>query len=146
MTAIKWMSRNARENRETAESVRAEMGAMGEQIDRTFSLAQKKGVWIVFGTDAGVFPHGMNAEEFIYMVNAGMSPLQAIQSATIEGAKLLRIERSLGSIETGKLADLVAIPGDPLADISLMKRISFVMKDGIIYKQKGEVVLPIGDL
>jgi len=146
MTAIKWMSRNAREERETAESVRTEMGTMGEQIDRTFSLAFKKGVWIVFGTDAGVFPHGMNAEEFLYMVNAGMQPLQAIQSATIEGAKLLRIERSLGSIETGKLADLVAVQGDPLVDISLMKRIAFVMKDGVVYKQSGEVVLPIGDL
>jgi len=145
MTAMKWMSKNARENRETAESVRAEMASMGEQIDRTFSMAYKSGVWIVFGTDAGVFPHGMNADEFTYMVNAGMPPLEAIQSATIEGAKLLRIDRELGSIETGKLADLVAVPGDPLADISLLKGISFLMKDGVVYKQNGAVVLPIGD-
>ncbi len=88
----------------------------------------------------------MNADEFIYMVNAGMPPLQTIQSATIEAAKLLRIQKSLGSIETGKLADIVAVRGDPLADISLMKKISFVMKDGILYKENDVVVLPIGDL
>jgi len=146
MTAMKWMSNNARENRETAESVRREMASMGEQIDRTFSMAYKSGVWIVFGTDAGVFPHGMNADEFTYMVHAGMPALKTIQSATIEGAKLLRIDKELGSIESGKLADLVAVPGDPLTDISLMRRVSFVMKDGILYKKNGVVVLPIGDL
>jgi len=146
MTAIKWMSRNARENRETAESIRKEYATMDEQIDRTFALAYKKGVWIVFGTDAGVFPHGMNAEEFVYMVNAGMPPLQTIQSATIEAARLLRIEQSLGSIESGKLADLVAVKGDPLKDISVMKNIAFVMKDGTVYKEKGAVAIPIGDL
>jgi imidazolonepropionase-like amidohydrolase len=145
MTAIKWMSRNAREERETAESIRGEMAGMGEQIDRTFALALKKGVWIVFGTDAGVFPHGMNADEFVHMVNAGMPALQTIQSATIEAAKLLRVEQSLGSIEVGKLADLVGVRGDPLVDIALMKVVSFVMKDGVIYKENDTVVLPIGD-
>jgi imidazolonepropionase-like amidohydrolase len=134
MTAIKWMAGNARENKETAESVRGQMGAMDEQIDKTFALAYKKGVWIVFGTDAGVFPHGMNADEFVFMVRAGMPAMQAIQSATIEAAKLLNITASLGSIEPGKLADLVAVRGDPLADISLLKQVSFVMKDGIVYK------------
>ena len=88
----------------------------------------------------------MNADEFGYMVNAGMPALKAIQSATIESAKLLKIETSLGSIEPGKLADLVGVRGDPLADISLMKAISFVMKDGVIYKENDEVVLPIGDM
>jgi imidazolonepropionase-like amidohydrolase len=135
MTAIKWMSQNARENKETAESIRGQLGTMGEQIDKTFALAYKKGLWIVFGTDAGVFPHGMNADEFVFMVEAGMPPMEAIQSATIEGAKLLNIAPSLGSIEAGKLADLVAVRGDPLADISLMKQISFVMKDGVVYKE-----------
>ena len=146
MTAIKWMANNAKEQRETSESIRAEMAGMGDQIDRTFALAYKQGVWIVFGTDAGVFPHGMNAEEFVYMVNAGMPPLQTIQSATIEAAKLLRIEKTLGSIEAGKLADLVAVHGDPIADISLMKTVSFIMKDGIVYKQNNTVMVPIGDL
>jgi len=146
MTAIKWMARNARENRETAESIRGQLVSMGEQIDKTFAMAYRKGVWIVFGTDAGVFPHGRNAEEFGYMVNAGMPPLKAIQSATIEAARLLRIDKSLGSIEPGKLADLVAVRGDPLADISLMRSVSLVIKDGVLYKQNGEVVLPIGDM
>ena len=111
---------------------------MGEQIDDSFRLAREEGVWIVFGSDSGVFPHGMNADEFVYMVGAGMSPLEAIQSATLEAARLLRIEHKLGSIEAGKLADLVAVPGDPLADIALMKSVSFVMKDGVVYKQNGE--------
>jgi imidazolonepropionase-like amidohydrolase len=146
MTASKWSARKAREQKEVAKDVREEMADMGNQIDRTFAMAYKKGVWIVFGSDSGVFPHGMNADEFGYMVAAGMQPLEAIQSSTIEAAKLLRIEKSLGSIEPGKLADLVAVRGDPLADISLMKNVSFVMKDGAIYKQDNKVAMPIGDI
>jgi imidazolonepropionase-like amidohydrolase len=145
LTAIKWSSRNAREGRETAESIRGQMATLDEEIDKTFAMAYEKGVWIVFGSDAGVFPHGMNADEFVYMVNAGMPALEAIQSATIEAARLLRIEQSLGSIQPGKLADLVAVRGDPLTDISLMKAISFVMKDGVIYKENDAVVLPAGE-
>jgi imidazolonepropionase-like amidohydrolase len=145
LTAIKWSSRNAREGRETAESIRGQMATLDEEIDETFAMAYEKGVWIVFGSDAGVFPHGMNADEFVYMVNAGMPALAAIQSATIEAAKLLRIEQSLGSIEPGKLADLVAVRGDPLTDISLLKAVSFVMKDGVIYKENDAVVLPAGE-
>ena len=145
LTAIKWMSRNAREQRETADSIREEMSRMGDIADRTFAMAYREGVWIVFGSDAGVFPHGMNAEEFVYMVDAGMPALEAIQSATLEAAKLLRIEESLGSIETGKLADLVAVRGNPLDNIALLKDISFLMKDGIVYKQDGEVVVRIGE-
>jgi imidazolonepropionase-like amidohydrolase len=145
LTAIKWSSRNAREGRETAESIRGQMATLDEEIDETFAMAYEKGVWIVFGSDAGVFPHGMNADEFVYMVNAGMPALEAIQSATIEAAKLLRIEQSLGSIEPGKLADLVAVRGDPLTDISLMKAVSFVMKDGVIYKENDAVILPAGE-
>jgi imidazolonepropionase-like amidohydrolase len=145
MTASKWSARMAKEQKEVAADVREEMARMGDQIDKTFAMAYKKGVWIVFGSDSGVFPHGMNADEFGYMVAAGMSPLEAIQSSTIEAAKLLRIDQSLGSIEPGKLADLVAVHGDPLADISLMKTISFIMKDGAIYKEDNRVVMPIGD-
>jgi imidazolonepropionase-like amidohydrolase len=89
----------------------------------------------MFGTDAGVFPHGQNAREFQYMVEAGMPPMAAIQSATIVAARFLRVDDRLGSIERGKTADLVAVPGDPLADITALQRVSFVMKGGAVYKQ-----------
>jgi len=108
---------------------------MGPQIDSTVKKAYEKGLWIVFGTDAGVFPHGINAREFEYMVGAGVPPMTAMLSATIEAAKLLRIDDHLGSIESGKLADLVAVKGDPLEDITLLQNVNFVMKDGVIYKQ-----------
>lgn len=146
MTASKWSARMAKEQKEVAQDVREQMAGMGDQIDKTFAMAYKKGVWIVFGSDAGVFPHGMNADEFVHMVAAGMPPLEAIQSSTIEAAKLLRIDKTLGSIEPGKLADLVAVHGNPLADISLMKNVSFIMKEGMIYKEDDKVVMPIGDL
>lgn len=144
LTALKTMSRNAREERETAESIRGEMSSIGDIADDTFAMAYREGVWIVFGSDAGVFPHGMNAEEFVYMVEAGMPELDAIRSATLEAAKLLGIESTLGSIEGGKLADIVGVRGDPLKDITLLKQVSFVMKDGIIYKQGGEAMLRVG--
>jgi len=143
MTASKWSARMAKEQREVAKDVREEMAGMGDQIDKTVAMAYRKGVWIVFGSDAGVFPHGMNADEFGYMVAAGMPPLATIQSSTIEAAKLLRIDKTLGSIEPGKLADVVAVRGDPLSDISLMKQIAFIMKDGAIYKEGGKVVMTI---
>lgn len=143
LTAIKWMSRNAREERETAESIRQELANLGEVAEDTFAMAYREGLWIVFGSDAGVFPHGMNADEFVHMTNAGMPALEAIQSATIEAAKLLRIESTLGSIESGKLADLIGVRGNPEDDISLLKDVSFIMKDGIVYKQDGDVVVSI---
>lgn len=109
--------------------------AIGPQIQSTFAQAYKTGVNIAFGTDAGIFPHGQNWKEFVYMHEAGMPAMQAIQTATINAARLLRIDDKLGSVEAGKLADLVAVPGNPLQDIELMGQVSFVMKDGVIYKQ-----------
>lgn len=109
--------------------------ATGAAMVATFQRAQQAGVKIAFGTDQGVAPHGDNAKEFIYMVEAGMPPMKAIQSATLEGAKLLGVEKDLGTVTAGKFADLVAVPGDPLADISLMTKVSFVMKGGVVYKQ-----------
>ncbi len=115
--------------------VRPKAAAIGPLIQATFQRAYAGGVKIAFGTDQGVAPHGDNAKEFIYMVEAGMPPMKAIQSATLEAAKLVEAEKDLGTVESGKIADLVAVPGDPLADISLMTKVSFVMKAGKVYKQ-----------
>jgi imidazolonepropionase-like amidohydrolase len=115
--------------------VQAKAAAIGPLIQQTFARAYKAGVKIALGTDQGVAPHGENAKEFVYMVEAGMPPMKAIQAGTIEGARLIGREKDFGSIEKGKLADIVAVPGDPLADISLMTKVSFVMKAGVIYKQ-----------
>jgi imidazolonepropionase-like amidohydrolase len=115
--------------------VRPKAAMIGPLIQATFKRAYEAGVKIAFGTDQGVAPHGDNAKEFIYMVEAGMPPMKAIQAATLEAAKLIEMEKDLGTVESGKIADLVAVPGDPLADISLMTKVSFVMKAGKVYKQ-----------
>ena len=116
------------------EIIRPKAASVGPQIGNTFSKAYKKGVKIAFGTDAGVQPHGTNWEEFVFMVDNGMPEMKAIQSATMETAKLLKIENTLGSIEAGKIADIIAVEGDPLDDISVLKDIVLVMKDGKAYK------------
>lgn len=108
--------------------------AVGPKLQATFAKAYKKGVKIAFGTDAGIFPHGLNAKEFVYMTEAGMPAMEAIQSATLSSAKLLRIDDKFGSIEVGKIADLIAVKGNPLDDITLMGDVSFVMKDGAIHR------------
>lgn len=115
--------------------VRPKAAAIGPLIQETFSRAYKAGVKIAFGTDQGVAPHGDNAKEFIYMVEAGMPAMKAIQSATLEAARLVELEKDLGTVEPGKLADLVAVAGDPLADIAAVTKVKFVMKGGKIYKQ-----------
>jgi len=116
--------------------VRPKAAAIGPQIHDTFARAYKAGVKIAFGTDSGVSPHGENAREFALMVEAGMPPMKAIQAATMEGARLLRVEKDLGSIEKGKFADLVAVAGDPLEDIAIMTDVRFVMKAGVVYKNE----------
>ena len=107
---------------------------IGPLIQATAGRAYKAHVKIAFGTDAAVYPHGENAHEFELMVGAGMPPMFCIQAATVNAATLLRHEKELGSIAAGKIADVVAVPGNPIDDISLMKRVSFVMKEGIVYK------------
>ena len=99
-----------------------------------FQKALKMGVKICFGTDVGAFEHGTSAREFARMVDYGMKPIDAIRSATIRGAQLLRMEKQIGSIETGKLADIIAVEGDPLKDIKALTTVKFVMKDGKVYK------------
>lgn len=108
---------------------------IGPKIQGTFGQAYKKGVSIAFGTDAGVFPHGLNAKEFGYMVEAGMPAMEAIQSATRTNAGLLMNE-NIGSIAEGKLADIIAVNEDPLKNIKTLENVVFVMKDGKIYKQE----------
>ena len=97
--------------------------------------AIKLGVPVAFGTDAAVYPHGLNAREFAVYVKVGMTPLQAIQSATINASRLLGWEDRVGSIEKGKYADLVAVGGDPLKDVTELERVRFVMKGGKVVKQ-----------
>ena len=109
--------------------------ATGPQIQKTFARAYKAGVKIAFGTDAGVYQHGKNWMEFGYMIEAGMSAMEAIKAATISAAELLGEKDRLGSIEVGKLADIVAVDGDPLKDQQVFGKIVFVMKDGVVYKQ-----------
>ena len=107
---------------------------IGPKIKASFGKAYKAGVKIAFGTDAGVYKHGLNYLEFVYMIDAGMPAMEAIKSATIDAAELLGERERLGSIEAGKLADIIAMDGDPLTDKSAFGRVIFVMKDGVIYK------------
>lgn len=107
---------------------------VGAQMKGTFSKAYKKGVKIAFGTDSGVTPHGDNAKEFQYMVESGMSPKDAILSATLEASKLLRVENEIGSISEGLHADIVAVKSNPLEDIKSLQNVFFVMRSGVVYK------------
>ena len=106
----------------------------GPKIQSTFAKAYKAGVKIAFGTDAGVFGHGKNYKEFEYMVEAGMPPMETIKAATVMAADLLGVSDKLGSLEKGKLADIIAVEGDPLQDIKVMGNVQFVMKEGKVYK------------
>lgn len=133
--AGEWVAKKAEEPGYFPEIVRPKAAAIGPAIRNTFEKAYKAGVKIAFGTDSGVSPHGENAREFQLMVEGGMPPMKAIQSATLEASKLLRVEDQLGTLETGKLADVVAVEGNPLEDITLMRHVTFVMKEGVVYRQ-----------
>jgi imidazolonepropionase-like amidohydrolase len=109
---------------------------VGPQIAKTFSEAYKYGVKIAFGTDSGVSIHGENAKEFVYMVEAGMKPIEAIQAATINAASLMRIYDTVGSISPGKFADIIAVNEDPTVNINTMLSVPFVMKEGVVYKNE----------
>lgn len=115
------------------EIIRPKAAAIGPQLKSNFAKAVKAGVKIAFGTDSGVSPHGGNAQEFKYMVEAGMPAMDAIRSATVNAADLLGESARLGSIEAGKLADIIAVKGNPLNDITALESVSFVMKDGFVY-------------
>jgi imidazolonepropionase-like amidohydrolase len=98
--------------------------------------AFQAGVKIAFGTDAAVFPHGLNAREFSDYVQMGMTPLQAIQTATINAADLLGLKDKAGAIEAGKWADIIAVDGDPTTDVRTLEQVKFVMKAGVVYKNE----------
>jgi len=115
-------------------AVQAKAQAAGDARSEMFRNAVKIGVKISFGTDAGVFPHGQNAKEFALMTGLGMAPVDALRSATSVDADLLGVSQKLGALEKGKLADIVAMPGDPTSDITATERVSFVMKDGKIIR------------
>ncbi len=129
-----WVAEKAKIDGFFPEMVRPKAAAIGPLIQRTFAKAYLFGVNIAFGTDSGVSAHGDNGREFELMIEAGMKPIDAIRSATYHGAALLKVQDELGTVEPGKLADLVAVKGDPLKNISLMKNVQFVMKDGKVYK------------
>jgi imidazolonepropionase-like amidohydrolase len=111
--------------------------SVGRLQRESFRRAVQAGVKLAFGTDAGVYPHGWNGRQFAKMVEWGMTPMQAIQSATTSGADLLGWSDRVGSIQTGRYADLVAVDGDPLRDITELERVKFVMKGGVVYKGSG---------
>ena len=134
ITAGKAVAENAKIDGFYPEIIVPKALEIGPKIQSTFAKAYKRGVKIAFGTDAGVFPHGQNAKEFGYMVEVGMPPIEAIQSATITNAKVLGLADELGQIKPNFIADIVATDSNPLEDISVMELISFVMKDGVIYK------------
>ncbi len=118
------------------EIVRPKAKKIGPQLKNTFKKAYLAGVKIAFGTDSGVSYHGENAKEFRYMVEAGMSPMEAIVSATKTASELLEKEESLGTVEKGKVADIIATECDPLENIDCMEKVVFVMKNGIVYKNQ----------
>ena len=107
---------------------------IGPKIQNTFAKAYKRGVKIAFGTDAGVFLHGLNAKEFGYMVEVGMSPIEALQSATITNAKVLGLADELGQLKAGYIADIVATKDNPVEEISTLENVIFVMKEGVVFK------------
>jgi imidazolonepropionase-like amidohydrolase len=109
---------------------------LGEAQRRNFTKAVRAGVKMTFGTDAGVCPHGINARQFAFMVKYGMTPMQAIQAATVNAADLIGHSELFGSIAAGKSADIVAVTGDPLTDIRVLEHVAFVMKEGTIYKHE----------
>jgi imidazolonepropionase-like amidohydrolase len=118
-----WPAEYLRKNRETTNVQRI-----------GFTKAVKLGVKLAYGTDAGVYPHGQNARQFAYMVRYGMTPMQAIQSATIRAAELMGKDRDLGSLTVGRFADMVAVEGNPIKDVRRLENIAVVMKSGIIVR------------
>ncbi len=134
LSAGRWVAERAKEPNFFPALVRPKAEAIGPVLQGTFTKAYKAGVRIMFGTDTGVSAHGDNAKEFRYMVEAGMPAMEAIKAATSVPARFMEVSDRMGSVEAGKFADLVAVTGDPLADVGALERVRFVMKEGKVYK------------
>jgi imidazolonepropionase-like amidohydrolase len=134
ITAGKEVAKNAEIEGFYPEIIVPKAREVGPKLQSTFTKAYKKGVKIAFGTDAGVFPHGLNGKEFGYMVEAGMPALVAIQCATTTNAMLLGIDNEIGQIKPNFIADIIAVDEDPLQNVKTLENTIFVMKDGVIYK------------
>jgi imidazolonepropionase-like amidohydrolase len=119
--------------------VPAPMAAKGKEVmpiaRKNIARAFAQGVPVAFGTDAAVYPHGLNGREFAVYVKLGMAPAQAVQTATIHASKLLGWEDRIGAIEAGKYADLIAVDGDPTKDVTELERVKWVMKGGVVFKK-----------
>lgn len=124
-----------RKNGELEESIRKD-AEIAEIQRESFREAVKAGAKIVYGTDSGVYPHGDNGKQFFWMVKYGMTPAAAIRSATVLAAEALGTEKLLGQINPGYVADLIAVEGDPLSDVTVLEQVNFVMKDGVVYKKE----------
>ena len=135
LLAGRWIEEQAKVDGALPEMVRPKAAAVGPQMIETFARAYEAGVPVVFGTDTGVSPHGENAGEFALLVEAGVPPMEAIQMATSIAAEFLDESERLGSLAAGRLADIVAVPGDPLTDIRALESVDFVMKDGVVYRR-----------
>ena len=134
ITAGKTVEENAKKPNYYPAIVVPKALSIGPRIQGTFAKAYKRGVPIAFGTDAGVFEHGQNAREFVYMTEAGMPTMKAIQAATITNAMLLDMDKQIGTIESGYFADIIATETDPTQDVSTVNDVIFVMKEGVVYK------------
>ena len=134
LAASWWLGQQLESGRYMPPEIAAKARAAIAAINATFRKGLEKGVKIGFGTDAGVYPHGRNAVEFGLMVKLGMKPIDALKTATAVDAELLGVANRLGTLEAGKIADVIAVPGDPAADIHQTERVFFVMKEGVIYR------------
>ncbi len=134
LAASWWLNQQLERGRYMPPEIAAKARAAIAAINATFRKGLEKGVKIGFGTDAGVYPHGLNAVEFGLMVNLGMKPIDALKTATSVDADLLGLADRLGTLEGGKIADVVAVPGDPTVDIHQTEKVLFVMKEGVIYR------------
>src|SRR6266581_2527425 len=126
-------------------ALQAKAKAAAAARSEMFRNAVKMDVKISFGTDAAVFPHGQNAKEFKLMVDLGMAPIDALKSATANDAELLGIAQKVGTLEKGKLADVIAMPSDPTSDITATERVSFVMKEGKVIRNGPPSASPVAD-